>query len=349
VTDGSVEGTRLLKDIYPGSCDSNIAYLVGFTTAAGEHMAIFQAEDGVHGRELWATDGTASGTVMLYDIRVGGLGSSPSYFATSIARSDLLYFTVSASANFEAEHAHGRETLQLADTVSVWQTDGTRAGTRPVFQRTQGDLSLDHLALQQHQHPPRLLVVGDKLITPARMIDKAEVVYQAQSSYKVPDTQPFVIEDVDAGGEELLTLRLNVERGFLGFVDGSLIQHAYNHTGVPAVNVSMPDIVEFVATDVSLTAHLPEINRMVRRGLFYSSAAGMNGWDNISITVHNHNAAAAPTVTAFVAVFVEAVNQPPVITAAVAELVRDICCVPKYGRVDLMLYVWVLCTGNPCR
>ena len=35
------------------------------------------AGDGVHGRELWKSDGTASGTVMVKDIRPGEMSSEP--------------------------------------------------------------------------------------------------------------------------------------------------------------------------------------------------------------------------------------------------------------------------------
>jgi ELWxxDGT repeat protein len=72
----------------------------------------FGADDGVHGNELWKTDGTAPGTVMVKDINtaVAGASASPNAFT---AFNGALYF----SAN---DGVHG---------VELWKTDGTAAGT----------------------------------------------------------------------------------------------------------------------------------------------------------------------------------------------------------------------------
>lgn len=70
----------------------------------------FAADDGVHGRELWTTDGTAEGTVLVADIYPGGPGSSPTAFA---AIDGYLVF----AAN---DGVHGNE---------PWRSDGTTAGT----------------------------------------------------------------------------------------------------------------------------------------------------------------------------------------------------------------------------
>jgi ELWxxDGT repeat protein len=62
-TDGTSDGTSLVKDIYSGSASSDPAEL----TALGDSV-YFSAENGVHGSELWRSDGTAAGTAMVYDI-----------------------------------------------------------------------------------------------------------------------------------------------------------------------------------------------------------------------------------------------------------------------------------------
>ena len=49
------------------------------STAGSEYelVAVFAADDGVHGIELWATDGTTAGTRMVVDLIPGAQGSNP--------------------------------------------------------------------------------------------------------------------------------------------------------------------------------------------------------------------------------------------------------------------------------
>lgn len=52
-------------------------------------VAFFRAPDGVNGAELWKSNGTAAGTVLLGDIWPGSTGSSPKALARVGTR---LYF-----------------------------------------------------------------------------------------------------------------------------------------------------------------------------------------------------------------------------------------------------------------
>ena len=69
MSDGTAAGTVEVADISPGVSSSNLKFL----TAAGGRL-FFRAEDdlinGVIGRELWTSDGTAGGTVV-FDIFSG--------------------------------------------------------------------------------------------------------------------------------------------------------------------------------------------------------------------------------------------------------------------------------------
>ncbi len=85
-SDGTTAGTYFVKDIYPGS-GSNSSYpyvdsTYSYGIAAGR--AIFPAEDGICGRELWSTDGTEIGTRLVMDFFEGDSGDSsdPEYFRT---------------------------------------------------------------------------------------------------------------------------------------------------------------------------------------------------------------------------------------------------------------------------
>jgi ELWxxDGT repeat protein len=90
ITDGTTQGTLLLKDINPGSAGSNLSFFIQM----GGYI-YFTADDGNHGQELWRSDGTTQGTVMIADINRGSASSSPQWL-TPVG--STLYFTASGGA-----------------------------------------------------------------------------------------------------------------------------------------------------------------------------------------------------------------------------------------------------------
>ena len=130
VTDGTAAGTRLLKDINPGAADAFYRWTaVNYreAQALGDGRAVFIAEDGTHGRELWVTDGTAAGTRMVADIRPGPEGSVRDFGAEfhddwdSVQTYDFFFDIAPGRAVFFADDgSRGRD---------IWVTDGTAAGT----------------------------------------------------------------------------------------------------------------------------------------------------------------------------------------------------------------------------
>src|SRR5690606_24903768 len=78
----------------------------------------FTADDGTHGRELWRSDGTTSGTTLVRDVRFPGAspdgddGSTP----TSLT-------AVAGTLFLQADDGSGRR---------LWRSDGTSAGTLPL-------------------------------------------------------------------------------------------------------------------------------------------------------------------------------------------------------------------------
>ncbi len=95
----------MVKDIRPGPKGSRPT---GLARIAG--TLYFSANDGVHGYELWKSDGTAAGTVRVDDIRPGPKGSRPAYLT---AVDDTLFFV--------ADDGNGH--------AGLWKSDGTAAGT----------------------------------------------------------------------------------------------------------------------------------------------------------------------------------------------------------------------------
>ncbi|WP_183101114.1 ELWxxDGT repeat protein [Nocardioides pelophilus] len=120
VSDGTSAGTRMVKDIHPGPGSG----LAGTTdprwlpnlTAVGDDL-FFTADDDVHGRELWKTDGTANGTV-----RLSLLPDSPrySYYLPHQVPVRKLTRVGSTLYFIGRDHTRGQQ---------IWSSDGTRAGT----------------------------------------------------------------------------------------------------------------------------------------------------------------------------------------------------------------------------
>ena len=147
VTDGTADGTMIIKDIVPGSGASTpeqylmIDEILYFSasnenyvralwksdgTADGTVMIkdnlsaiyltningtlFFAGHDDRYGRELWKSDGTTDGTVMVKDIRLGTISS---YLANFTVYDGTLFFSAS-------DGIHGHE---------LWKSDGTTDGT----------------------------------------------------------------------------------------------------------------------------------------------------------------------------------------------------------------------------
>ena len=107
-SDGTALGTFLLRDLCPGSCGTRHPWWSAMA-ALGDDL-LFVADDGVHGLELWITDGTALGTRMVLDLRPG---YTSSFIQTLTAAGDQAFFVAQADGLHSA----------------LWRTDGTAKGT----------------------------------------------------------------------------------------------------------------------------------------------------------------------------------------------------------------------------
>jgi ELWxxDGT repeat protein len=108
-SDGTQEGTVIVKDIDEGG-GSSYPYNYPEYFVIIENTLYFTADDGINGGELWKSDGTQEGTVMVKDIDEGSSGSS-AYYLFGVG--DTLYFTADDGINGDA----------------LWKSDGTQEGT----------------------------------------------------------------------------------------------------------------------------------------------------------------------------------------------------------------------------
>lgn len=115
-TDGTTNGTRLLKDISPDPGDSH-----SFRAVIGNRL-FFNAAD-ANGYEPWVTDGTSAGTFILKDIAPGTFPFTPPRPRGSLT-SD--FTKLGSTVVFFAFASGGQGGSQL------WKTDGTPSGTQLV-------------------------------------------------------------------------------------------------------------------------------------------------------------------------------------------------------------------------
>lgn len=108
ISDGTMQGTQMIKDINLGISDSRST---GY--AVLNNKLYFSATDSVSNDELWVTDGTSAGTLRVKDINLESWtlrGSSPKFFTVY---NNKLYFTAKP----------------LMSQVYLFESDGTANNT----------------------------------------------------------------------------------------------------------------------------------------------------------------------------------------------------------------------------
>jgi ELWxxDGT repeat protein len=117
VTDGTIKGTAMIKNIAPAGLSSIDAKWYSDIKPLNNGV-VFTADDGKNGRELWFSDGSESGTVMIKEFNVGEVGTTFAKFFKSETDENIVYFQISSD--------------------ELWKTDGTTGGTKLVFKAPEG-------------------------------------------------------------------------------------------------------------------------------------------------------------------------------------------------------------------
>jgi len=134
-SDGTEVGTAQVADIFPGNRTEESSNPRGLTVL-GDNI-LFTANDGIHGFELWRSDGTAAGTAMVADINPGNESSGIFYGQQPIIKGSIYFSATDGSSGYE-----------------LWKSDGTNEGTKRVADINPGPSG---------SGPRELTVVGETL------------------------------------------------------------------------------------------------------------------------------------------------------------------------------------------
>ena len=179
-SEGTEASTLLVRDINPNVTGSGLPFssnLRNFTVA--QDIIYFTANDGENGQELWRTDGTSAGTVMIVDI-TNGAGSTN--FGQFKAVGNTLIFTADNGINgtelwattgsllttamlkdiTEGEEGSVIEILELVNNVlyftvkesafrNLWKSNGTESGTQPVLDGAGNNIRVRGYTMYQDQ------------------------------------------------------------------------------------------------------------------------------------------------------------------------------------------------------
>jgi ELWxxDGT repeat protein len=173
-TDVTTAGTNLVKDIFPGSTGSGFPSFLQVNDGLNVNQpksgntVFFQATDGTTGTELWKSDGTAAGTVLVRDINAGTFSSNPQNL-------HMLGGALFFAATTQAE---GQE---------LWRTDGTAAGTtlvKDIFAGSTGSSS-----------PQTFNLLGGRLVFTATDAAAGREVWATDGT----NAGTVLLKDLDAG------------------------------------------------------------------------------------------------------------------------------------------------------
>jgi len=193
ISDGTVDGTVLFKDIQPGTASSSGGTNAGFTKVGSQ--VLFSAFNN-KGIELWASDGTAGGTHLLKDINETTTSSGYVLLLNSYRNKSI--FVGSESDEY---------------IQRLWVSDGTTAGT---------SLVKDFLPLESYNYYT-LPVRHDSIFTFGSMSSSEN---KGLYAIDVNNLKPRLIKDFSASKEGMEWM--GCDGGYVYFF--SYLQNTYTWT-----------------------------------------------------------------------------------------------------------------------
>ncbi|TIC88978.1 hypothetical protein E8D34_00135 [Nocardioides sp. GY 10113] len=245
VSDGTSGSTGMVKDIGPGRADGfDAAGYDRSPMAAAGGLVLFAGDDGVRGRQLWASDGTEAGTALVKEIG----SSAPPYYdegpASLTGMGGAVYFSAE-------DEAHGHE---------LWRSDGTEAGTA---------LVKDLRPTEYDGYPRNLTAVGDRLFFTARDGVHGEELWVSDGT----EAGTALAKDLRPGvsSSEVRGLTGVGGRAFFLFDDGVHGEELWTSDGTAAGTV--------LAKDIRPGRRYAEVRELTGLGnmLFFTADDGVHG------------------------------------------------------------------------
>lgn len=210
----------MVADLCPGVRGSGPSHLTSW-----HGQVYFQADDCSTGPELWVTDGTDTGTVLVADVRPGTAGGFPSYltpFTPTAGGGERLFFLANGGGYDAAAPAGLKHDWTGAQ---LWMTDGTSGGTRRAFaQKTTGDFTPDRESLDSGR-PARMAVFDGALYLPATQ----DPVLAVENIAGMNEVTEDGIPQVSISGRLEPDLSPLISRTLIARICKYLLQHALSY------------------------------------------------------------------------------------------------------------------------
>lgn len=209
--------SALVKDILPGGGSGSPSSLY-----AWNGNLYFTADDGVNGAELWKSDGTTAGTVLVSDIWPGWYGSWPTGFAG--LGDDMVLFTA----------------YNDISGYELWRTNGTAAGT---------ELVMDILTGPESSYPSRLTFVDGTVYFSAYTPETGSELWKTNGTA----AGTALVKDIEPGPSNSSPLNFTAGTSRLYFSANSAAtgRELYSTTGTASSTKLMADIAPATLDGIS--------------------------------------------------------------------------------------------------
>lgn len=268
-SDGTTEGTLMLKDLFPGSylkpvewpflpeSHPNSSVPSNFTNANG--TLYFFASDGTSGRELWKSDGTAVGTLLVKDIFPG------THVGTQYM-SDYQFHEVDVPNDSDPENltvVNGTLFFTANDGTAgeeLWKSDGSAVGTTLVRNIRSGAGSAS---------PAQFTAVGKSLYFTANDGVNGTELWKSDGSI----AGTVIVKDIRPGTGSSNPANLTNVNGALYFsaTDGLSGTELWKTNGTAAGTVIVKDIL------VGAESATPKNLKNIGGTLYFSANDGTSG------------------------------------------------------------------------